>query len=209
MSHPEQESVRDLAGAYALGALGPDEVREFERLLAGSAELQRDVAEYREVAALLGLGESGSGPAPDLRARRARHLEGLERGRNLTVAEKAPAGRLGRVGRGDCGGDCVRCGIFSLRRDLRERDVALAQRDSTLAVQQEQLAERQALLETVLDPGVRVYQLTASGDPEPGIQLFWNQRRNQALINAYRLKPVPPGRAYQLWFIRDGKPVPR
>ena len=86
--------------------------------------------------------------------------------------------------------------------------MALAQRDSTLAIQQQQLAERQALLETVLDPEVRLYQLTASGDPEPGIQLFWNQRRNQALVNAYRLKPIPTGRAYQLWFIRDGKPVP-
>ncbi len=80
--------------------------------------------------------------------------------------------------------------------------------DSTLALRQQELTERQALLDAVLDPGVRLYQLTSSGDPEPGVQLFWNQRRNEALLNAYRLKPVPAGRAYELWFIRDGKPVP-
>ncbi len=208
MSHPEQESVRDLAGAYALGALGPDEVREFERLLAGSAELQRDVAEYREVAALLGLGESGSGPAPDLRARVLATSRASSAGVTSLSRRKPPPATWAALAAGIAAVIALGAGIFSLRRDLRERDVALAQRDSTLAVQQQQLAERQALLETVLDPGVRVYQLTASGDPEPGIQLFWNQRRNQALINAYRLKPVPPGRAYQLWFIRDGKPVP-
>jgi anti-sigma-K factor RskA len=208
MSHPEQESVRDLAAAYALGALGPEEMREFETLLAGSPELQRDVADYREVAALLGLGESGTGPPPDLRARVLATAKGpsagvgaLPRRRTSPLAWAALAAGIAAV-------IALAGGVFSLRRELRERDVALAQRDSTLAVQQQQLAERQAILETVLDPEARVYQLTATGDPEPGIQLFWNQRRNQALVNAYRLKPVPPGRAYQLWFIRDGKPVP-
>jgi hypothetical protein len=98
--------------------------------------------------------------------------------------------------------------IVSLGREVRQRDAVLAQRDSALTSQQQELAERQALLDAVLDPEVRLFQLTSSGDPEPGVQLFWNQRRNQAIVNAYRLKPVPPGRAYQLWFIQNGKPVP-
>jgi anti-sigma-K factor RskA len=209
MSQPGQESVRDLAAAYALGALGTDDTREFEQLLAGSADLQRDVAEYREVAALLGLGDSGTGPPADLRARvlatakgpAAAGITALPRRKRSPVAWAALAAGIAAA-------IALGAAVLSLRGALRERDVALAQRDSTLAIQQQQLAERQALLETVLDPEVRLYQLTASGDPEPGIQLFWNQRRNQALVNAYRLKPIPTGRAYQLWFIRDGKPVP-
>ena len=28
------------------------------------------------------------------------------------------------------------------------------------------------------------------------------------IVHGYRLKPVPAGQAYQLWFIKDGKPVP-
>ena len=27
-------------------------------------------------------------------------------------------------------------------------------------------------------------------------------------MHGFRLKPVPEGRAYQLWFIKDGTPVP-
>jgi anti-sigma-K factor RskA len=208
MSHPEQESVRDLAAAYALGALSPDEMRDFERLLAGSADLQRDVAEYREVAALLGLGESGSGPPVDLRARVLATAKSPSATVTALAIRKTSPVAWAALAAGIAAVVALGAGIFSLRRELRERDLALAQRDSTLGIQQQQLAERQALLETVLDPEMRVYQLTASGDPEPGIQLFWNQRRNQALVNGYRLKPVPPGRAYQLWFIRDGKPVP-
>ena len=55
---------------------------------------------------------------------------------------------------------------------------------------------------------MQLFQLTSSGDPEPGIQLFWDRQRNRAIINGFRLKPVPDGQAYQLWFIKDGKPVP-
>ena len=58
MSAAEHDSVRDLAAAYALGALSPEESREFEAYLASSPEAQREVAEYRDVAALLQLQQS-------------------------------------------------------------------------------------------------------------------------------------------------------
>ena len=58
MTGPSPDSPPDLAAAYALGALSPDEARRFEAFLATSPEAQREVAEYREVAALLALGGS-------------------------------------------------------------------------------------------------------------------------------------------------------
>jgi anti-sigma-K factor RskA len=36
MSHPEQETLLELAAAYALGALSPEETRRFEAFLADS-----------------------------------------------------------------------------------------------------------------------------------------------------------------------------
>lgn len=207
MSHSEQESLRDLAAAYALGALGPEETREFEALLATSPEAQRDVAEYRDVAGLLGLGDGEDGPSRDLRARV------LARVAAQTAGTSGRGGRPSRLGWAALAAGLILvlglgAAVLSLRKDVHQRDAAITQKDSALALRQQELTERQALLDAVLDPGVRLFQLTSSGDPEPGIQLFWNQRRNQALLNAYRLKPVPAGRAYQLWFIRDGKPVP-
>ena len=53
-----------------------------------------------------------------------------------------------------------------------------------------------------------MFQLTASGDPDPLVQVFWDRQRNQAIVHGLKLKPVPAGRAYQLWFIKDGAPVP-
>ena len=69
MSGAEFGTPRDLAAAYALGALDAPEAKAFEELLARDAELAREVAEYREVAALLALAEPASSPTDGLRAR--------------------------------------------------------------------------------------------------------------------------------------------
>ena len=96
----------------------------------------------------------------------------------------------------------------SARGRLAAIATELAARDRTLAQTRQQLTEREAVLNSILEPGVQLFQLTASGDPEPGIQLFWNREQHRAIVHGYRLKAVPAGRAYQLWFIKDGKPVP-
>ncbi|MGH7629406.1 MAG: RskA family anti-sigma factor, partial [Gemmatimonadales bacterium] len=69
MSTPDDATFRDLAAAYALGALSPEEARAFEAFLATSPETRREVDEYRETAALLVLGTAEQRPAPGLRAR--------------------------------------------------------------------------------------------------------------------------------------------
>jgi anti-sigma-K factor RskA len=212
MSAPEPETPLDLAPAYALGALDPAEARAFERVLATSPEAREAVAEFREVAALLALADDDVAPAPDLRGRLLSRL-----------AERPAAPPLARLGpmawAAIAAGLAVLVGLgaatASLRRQVAERDAAIAQRDSALALRTEalaarerQLEHRQAVLDAILRPGVQMVQLTASGDPDPGMQLFWDRQRRRAVLYGYRLKPVPQGRAYQLWFIEGGRPMP-
>jgi len=214
MTGPGQDSPQDLAAAYALGALSGDESRRFEAFLATSPETQREVREYREVAALLAL----AGPDP-ITARpsglRDRVLARVaaQKVRPLGAGAKPPAAGpssviwvalaaslLLAVGLG--------AGLLSARGRLAAVEIELAARNASLDRTAQQLAEREATLNAILEPGVELYQLTSSGDPEPGIQLFWNRQRNQAIVHGFRLKPVPSGKAYQLWFIKDGAPVP-
>ena len=205
MSHPEQETPQDLAAAYALGALSPEEARRFEAFLAGSPEAQREVAEYREVAALLALAGPEAAPSPDLRERMlsrirapsARPAPSLRRRSSPWGA--LAAGLVAAVGLG--------FGYVQLReaQDLRAELGRIMQR---LATTSELLTEREATLNAIFEPGVRMFQLTASGDPDPGIQLFWDRERHRAIVHGFKLESVPAGRAYQLWFIKDGTPVP-
>jgi anti-sigma-K factor RskA len=206
MSHPVQGSSRDLAAAYALGALGPEETRDFEAFLAGSPETQREVAEFRDVAALLALGEPASGAGADLRNQVLARVN-EEKTRRLPPAppgsfgSRTPPAVWGALAASLIAVVGLGGALLSLRGDL-------ARLSRELAEGQQQLQAREATLNAILEPGVELYQLTSSGDPDPGIQLFWDRNRSSAIINGFRLKPVPEGKAYQLWFIKDGKPVP-
>jgi anti-sigma-K factor RskA len=214
MTGPAKDSPLDLAAAYALGVLSADEVTRFEAFLATSADAQREVQEYREVAALLAL--AGPEPAvsalpPGLRDRVLARVAD-QKTRPLPAARAAAArpssavwvalaaSLLLAVGLG--------AGLLSARGRLAAVESELAARSATLAQTTQKLTEREATLNSILEPGVQLFQLTASGDPEPGIQLFWNRQRHEAIVHGFRLKPVPAGKAYQLWFIKDGAPVP-
>jgi hypothetical protein len=98
--------------------------------------------------------------------------------------------------------------VRALSTTLAARDSTIADQHRALAEQGGQLAAREKTLAALLDPSVQLVQLTKQGDPDPRIQLYWNRARNTAVVSASKLKPAPAGRTYQLWFIRDGKPVP-
>lgn len=201
MSHPEPESPRDLAAAYALGALAPEEARRFEAFLAGSPETQREVAEYQNVAALLALGGGEAAPSGDLRGRV------LARVAETKGVPLRPARARGRAGLWVALAASL-IAVVGLGLNLQSAQDDLRDLRELLADTQGRLAAREATLNAIFEPGVQMYQLTATGDPEPGIQLFYDRQRERAIIHGFRLREVPEGRAYQLWFIRDGKPVP-
>ena len=214
MTAPGQDSPQDLAAAYALGALSADETRRFEAFLATSPETQREVREYREVAALLALdGPEAAGSLPDGLRDRVLTRVSQEKTRPLQVAARGSTARPSSVVWVALAASLLLAaglgaGLLSARGRLAAVETELAARSATLDRTAQQLAEREATLNSILEPGVELYQLTSSGDPEPGIQLFWNRQRNQAIVHGFRLKPVPSGKAYQLWFIKDGAPVP-
>jgi len=206
MSTPD-EPLRDLAAAYALGALSAEETRAFEAYLATSPEARREVAELRETAALLAVAGPEARPGPELRQRVLDAVAASKvavmpaaRGRPVLPWVAAAAAILVAAGLG------LRLGTVSTT--LAARDSTIAEQRRALSEQQQQLVKDEATLAALLAPGVQLVQLTKEGDPDPRIQLYWDRVHNTAVLHASKLKPTPPGRTYQLWFIRDGKPVP-
>jgi len=163
------------------------------------------VAEYREVAALLALAGPETAPSPDLRERV------LARGRAPSTRPSAGSVRPPRPWLALAAGLVAVVGLgfgyvqLTTARDLRRE---LAQVGQHLERTSDMLRGREATLNAILEPGVQLFQLTASGDPDPLVQLFWDRQRHRAVLHGFRLDSVPEGRAYQLWFIKDGAPVP-
>ena len=206
MTRPDQDSPRDLAAAYALGALTPDEAAQFEAYLATSAEARHEVSEYREVAALLALVGPESAPGRALRDRVLARVGG-QSAPPQPSAPRASSGRAREYGLWVALAASLLL-VMGLGAAVVSTGRQLAAAKQIAASAGQQLAARDATLDAILAPGVQLVQLTASGDPEPGIQLFWDRQRHRAIVNGYRLRPVAQGKAYQLWFIKDGKPVP-
>jgi anti-sigma-K factor RskA len=93
-------------------------------------------------------------------------------------------------------------------REVRDLRAELGRTVQRLRATSDRLMAREATLNAIFEPGVQMFQLTASGDPDPLIQLFWDRERHRAIVHGFKLESVPEGRAYQLWFIKDGAPVP-
>jgi anti-sigma-K factor RskA len=102
--------------------------------------------------------------------------------------------------------------VFAVQRNSQVTllNTQLAQRDSILAARTVTLAQRDSALNTMLEAGrnLVLVNLVTAPDSGPSMQLFWDVKQKRGVIHAANLKPAEAGRIYQLWFIKDGKPVP-
>jgi anti-sigma factor RsiW len=194
--------IEELLGAYALDAVDPDEARRVEAHLAECPRCRAEVADHREVAALLTSGateappdrtwdriaaELGDAPPPvpievalgrrrDVRATRSRGvLTGLAAAAAVVVI--AVMGAVLVQQRGD---------LSDVRRDLA---VAQAAGDEEVA----------ALL---ADPATQVVDLDHQ-DGSPGARAIVGED-GDAILLAAGLPDLGPGRTYQLWGLPSG-----
>lgn len=206
MTGGNEQDLSELAAAYALGALDPQEARAFEAFLATSPAAQREVAAFREVSALLALGAPAAGPAPDLRDR---VLQRATRDKVVSMRPRAPWVAWVALAASLVAVAGLALKQRGLSRRLAERDAAIASLQDTLAARETMLAMRETELNSILDPNVVLTRMGTPGTPQPVVQLFWNRQSNLILAHAFHLPPAARERAYQLWFIpKNGKPIP-
>jgi anti-sigma-K factor RskA len=202
----DRQALRDLAAAYVLGALEPDEARAFEARLAASDELRRDVAELNEVSGLLAL---GAPPVP-------RDDDALKRRLLATVRDAGGSRRgpgrggfpawLGPIGLAAAAGLALVAGVQAVQmRGLGREMAGLRRQADSLS---ERLAYRERTLDHIFEPTTDLILLSAPGARPPGIQLFWNRATRKVIVHAFNLPPADEGLVYQLWFLADGPPVP-
>jgi anti-sigma-K factor RskA len=221
------EELRDLAPGYVMQTLTADEQTAFELALtdpATAAALAPELEAMRASVSLLGAAQPAA-PPPALRHRLQERIRSEAAATHPSVpvspAPTRPAAPpLAVVQGGGRPSRALPIGLalafaasallaLNLQREVRAlRQQAADQLAATTQLQQ-QLAQRDATLRTLTDAGnslllVRLAPNTAAG---PSLQLFWNVKNGHAVIHAAGLRPLASDRTYQLWMIRDGKPV--
>jgi anti-sigma factor RsiW len=98
--------------------------------------------------------------------------------------------------------------LFVLWKQNREARQELARLTVQVRDAQQQLIQQREAIEIVSAPGTRMTELAGTKlMPEAHAMLAYD-KNGGAILMAKGLPPAPAGKAYQLWFIAGGKPMP-
>ena len=198
---PNHEPFGELTAAHALGSLGGGDLARFEAHLAGCAECERLLGEYRE--ALVGLAADVRQPPPgrakrDMMARvgrrRARGAgERFWSGLRWAASVAVAAGLLASVAATYVSG---------------RYESQLGQMAREVAALRGQVGQQRLALALLRDPATQVVLLAGlTPSPQARGRLIWNEHAGGLLVAA-DLPPAPPGKAYELWAMVGARPLP-
>lgn len=191
MTHDE---LQELLPAYALDALPEAEETEMRAHLESCPSCSALLGEHLETAGRLALAAAPAVPSPDLRAR---VLAEAVRTGQVVPAAPAPARRLpwGRVAGLVSAAALAVLGAFSLAAFDRVQDL-------------ERRSDEQRRVLAVLVAPSGTFAMAPTGElPGAGGQVFIGPDGRSAAVIVTGL-PDPGEEVYQLWLIRDGRPVP-
>lgn len=194
----QEPHVTDLIPAYALGALEPDEVDLVERHLEGCATCSAELRAQRRITEELLVAPIQRSAPPRVRERLLEQIRALSAAPSghgappaTAEAEQAPpslwpaprsSSRIARAWQAAFGRAGASTGDDEADQELRD---------------------------LMLDPESIVITVSGTSDaPAASARLIASPQRGKAVLLASGLKAPGAGRAYQIWFLRDGQPVP-
>src|SRR5437660_5054967 len=198
---PNHEPFGELAAGHALGSLGGDDLARFQAHLAGCAECERLLGDYREV--LVGLAAAVRQPPP----RRAKRdvMARVGRRRDRGAGERFWAGLRWAASVAVAAGllASVAATYVSGRYEGR-----LGQMAREVAALRGQVGQQRLALALLRDPATQVVLLEGlEPSPQARGRLIWNEHAGGLLVAA-DLPPAPPGKAYELWALVGTRPLP-
>jgi anti-sigma-K factor RskA len=214
----------DQVDAYSLGALEPDEARVLEAHLSAEGPhplCEAALARAREAVATLATDVTPVAPPPRVWEAVARSISQpaqpapRDPARPAPVQPATPRRRVPAWGYGVAAAAVLTLVVSGV--NVREAQRSVAQASATAAECARELADaridllrKEDALKLLTEPGTQLVSLKPTKDAQgalaqgSGVVLF--NSRGRALFLGRSL-PAQPTRDYELWLIRDGKPV--
>ncbi len=220
----DKERFQELCSAYVLGALDGEELREFENALKNAdAEMQQMYVEMKRVVLHLPLTAEEMHPSPAVKERILNSIRSAPVHEDQGIAAKI-ASLLGF--RNPQFGFAVSfallmiaagLGYYSmlLREVIRQRDQNIVSMQNDMSQQQKrfvllqnELVRKQELLNVLQSPKIDVVIMNGlEVNPAGYGKIIWDPDKKSAILQISNLPAVPNGKDYQLWVIKDKKPI--
>jgi anti-sigma-K factor RskA len=209
MSDIPIDPVRDMVEDFALGVLSDADRAMFEARLRADAGLRQELAATLDALSALALSTPAQ-PQPGLKNRVMERIAATAAGTGDTTVIPFPS--RARASRAPIWLGVALAASLGLIAKLAI-DLGKARQDVTSAAVAENadrrsLAQRDSLIAQLTDPATETVTLAATGAGKPVIKAYVDRARHTMMLSAGLLDTLPVGRAYQVWFIVNGKPVP-
>lgn len=202
------EELREMAGAYVLGALDPGDRAAFEAHLPDCAACQADVRAFAPVVDALAQTAPDRQPSAALRDRvvglEPHHAGGIQFQRDHIQANVLPWFLAAAAVIG-----LAMLTPYTLQLRNQTQQLAAAVRDLTarLGETDRQLMVARGEVSLLAAPDVKRVDLRGqAAAPQAGARAYWSRSRGVYFV-ASDLPPVPSGKDYQLWFVTPAGPV--
>jgi len=98
--------------------------------------------------------------------------------------------------------------LLGVWQQKRAATAEVARLSSEMRATQQQLAHEREVLALITSPGAHMSELNGTKVAPGAHAMIAYDKTGQAMLMAKDLPPAPAGKAYQLWFIKAGKPMP-
>lgn len=221
MSAREDEDYGSWAGAYALGALTPDERNRYEQYLHRSEDARAEAAEFGDTAALLGSATEPVAPSAELRANL---LAAIASTPQLPAEDPAPSDETTQraredvlVGASTLGGNVIQPAAGSKAARRWSRPVAMLAAAAAVVVLGVGVAGGTGLLNpqseqqqaiSALEDADDLQRVEATATDGTPVSVLWSEELASAAITSDDMPELADDLVYQLWMIRDGETIP-
>ncbi len=102
----------------------------------------------------------------------------------------------------------VLAGLFILWQQKRSNEAELSRMAGQMRDANQQLANERALVTLLTTPGARMTELSGTNAAPGAHAMLAYDKTGHAMLMTKNLPAPPPGKAYQLWFIKDNQKMP-
>ncbi len=215
------DDYKQMLAAQSLGALDESEARTLEVHLASCEECRLEIGDWEETAAFLALDAEPLQPSPELRARILSSISTPMFERLRWDSEAAKVIEMPTVASRPASHwqawaaiaasvlfvvSAIGLALMWRQNNENRKEIALLTNQSEQI--NRELNEQRDALTILTGPGARMTALAGTKmAPTAHATLAYDQT-GRAILMTKDLPPAPTGKAYQLWFIAGGQPLP-